>query len=541
MLKQIRCDIFREKVIRFHSGLNVVLGDNLGSNSIGKSTLLMIIDFIFGGSSYISHNKDVVVRLGHHEFFFILEFNQKKYYFSRGTQNSDKVYKCNSEFLKLTQIDLNDYCEFLKTQYGIISEKLTFRSAVSPFNRVWGKNNYDVKRPLHAHHSEANLETVNKLIKIFNEYHRIELQDYELKKANEEKRIFRKASELDYIPKITKTKYKTNLKHIERLQNEILDWGKSNYSPSINISDLISDELIDLRERKRILLNEKEHLKLRLNRTNKRLTRTINVEFESLLEFFPHVNIQKLQDIEKFHNNISSILSDELELARKELKNNIEVLDIETQEINNRMEKLLNPDEKPNVFLDALLEASAKLKTLQFENDYYTKMNEINNNVDVQKSSLNTLKGTIIEEISKNINTKLAFVNKEIYKGNRMAPELTLKSNDYVYIFFDNTGTGKAYANLIIFDLAIFLLTSIPFISHDSFLFKNIEKPAIEEIIKLYDSSDKQVFIALDLINVYSKKAQKVLLEKKVIQLDDKKLLFTLDWRNMNDNYNENI
>lgn len=38
-----------KKVITFHKGLNVVLGDNKGTNSIGKSTLLMVIDFIFGG------------------------------------------------------------------------------------------------------------------------------------------------------------------------------------------------------------------------------------------------------------------------------------------------------------------------------------------------------------------------------------------------------------------------------------------------------------------------------------------------------------
>lgn len=49
MLVEIRCDKFKKKVITFHKGLNVVLGDNKGTNSIGKSTLLMVIDFIFGG------------------------------------------------------------------------------------------------------------------------------------------------------------------------------------------------------------------------------------------------------------------------------------------------------------------------------------------------------------------------------------------------------------------------------------------------------------------------------------------------------------
>ena len=42
MLKRIRCDKFREKEIIFHPGLNAVIGDEIASNSIGKSTLLMI-------------------------------------------------------------------------------------------------------------------------------------------------------------------------------------------------------------------------------------------------------------------------------------------------------------------------------------------------------------------------------------------------------------------------------------------------------------------------------------------------------------------
>ena len=43
MLVEIKSDIFREKTIKFHSGLNIVLGDEKASNSIGKPNLLLII------------------------------------------------------------------------------------------------------------------------------------------------------------------------------------------------------------------------------------------------------------------------------------------------------------------------------------------------------------------------------------------------------------------------------------------------------------------------------------------------------------------
>ena len=72
MLKKISCNIFLQKEIVFHEGLNAIVGDDIASNSIGKSTMLMIIDFVFGGDDYISKNHDVVDNLGHHDFRFIL-------------------------------------------------------------------------------------------------------------------------------------------------------------------------------------------------------------------------------------------------------------------------------------------------------------------------------------------------------------------------------------------------------------------------------------------------------------------------------------
>lgn len=58
MLKEIFCDRFisngkiREPIL-FHEGLNTILGSETGSNSIGKSTFLMILDYAFGGMDYI--------------------------------------------------------------------------------------------------------------------------------------------------------------------------------------------------------------------------------------------------------------------------------------------------------------------------------------------------------------------------------------------------------------------------------------------------------------------------------------------------------
>jgi len=74
MLTEIRSEVFIEKVIQFSEGLNVVLGDSSASNSIGKSTMLMIIDFVFGGDAYVKNNHDAIEKLGDHAFQMKFEF-----------------------------------------------------------------------------------------------------------------------------------------------------------------------------------------------------------------------------------------------------------------------------------------------------------------------------------------------------------------------------------------------------------------------------------------------------------------------------------
>lgn len=73
MLKMMKSDSFIEKgekrkPIYFHKGLNVVMGNDTGANSIGKSTFLMIIDFIFGGEDYIKKSIHIQEEVGPHSF-----------------------------------------------------------------------------------------------------------------------------------------------------------------------------------------------------------------------------------------------------------------------------------------------------------------------------------------------------------------------------------------------------------------------------------------------------------------------------------------
>lgn len=124
MLKKISCNIFLQKEIVFHEGLNAIVGDDIASNSIGKSTMLMIIDFVFGGDDYINKNHDVVDNLGHHDFRFIFNFDNKDYYFIRSTNEYKFVSICNEKFEILQSVTTEELTAWLQEKYDCQLESL---------------------------------------------------------------------------------------------------------------------------------------------------------------------------------------------------------------------------------------------------------------------------------------------------------------------------------------------------------------------------------------------------------------------------------
>ena len=84
MLVEIHCDEFMSygkprKPIIFHEGLNTVLGGQSADNSIGKSTFLLIIDYVFGGDTY--KYSDAAHKLKNHFIKFAFKFDNQHYYF----------------------------------------------------------------------------------------------------------------------------------------------------------------------------------------------------------------------------------------------------------------------------------------------------------------------------------------------------------------------------------------------------------------------------------------------------------------------------
>jgi hypothetical protein len=170
VLIEIACSRFRENPIRFGPGLNVVLGDGQGSNSIGKSTLLMLIDFAHGGGDLLVRSPEVAQNLGDHEYRFTFLFHDENYVFSRRTGRPTSVVAASVGESGPRDWNITEYTAWLKQKYGVSGDHVTFRNVVSPPTRVWKRDTLDAERPLQAFKGEGQSEAVDRLLMLFGAY-----------------------------------------------------------------------------------------------------------------------------------------------------------------------------------------------------------------------------------------------------------------------------------------------------------------------------------------------------------------------------------
>lgn len=530
MLRQIQSNVFRKNPILVHKGLNVVLGDTQGSNSIGKSTLLMIIDFIFGGSSYIEKNKDVVRNLGHHCFEFVLEFEDVLHYFRRNTENYELVELCNEKFSNIKTWTIKEYKNFLHRMYMQNNDEITFRSTVGVFSRVAQKENFFNSKPLKVVSNSKEIEGINNLIKLFGYYKNIEEIEKDIKVLNKKITIINGANKYKYLKRITTNQYESNKKYIEKNLvnlNKVATQFSFNFSEFLDINyQHVQKQLYDAKKQKEMLSNK-------LKRVDNNIQNSSKIEkknFEPLEKYFKGVNISKLQEIEKFHKGLNNILLEEFYKAKANLEEKLEEVEQQIQQIEQQILDINNQNNIPNRFVQPLVDLISNINDKKQENEIYEEYISKKQDKEEKEQSLAESKRSTLESIEREINDKMQELNELIYGKENKAPKFKITEKEYFLTLPDNTGTARGYANLIIFDISILKLTVLPIIIHDSVMFKNIGNIPMAKIIKIYNDEEKQCFISIDEITKFDSQCQEVLETKKIIKLSDKETLFTKDW-----------
>ena len=533
MLKQIKCEKFRRKSISFNSGLNAVLGDEKASNSIGKSTLLMIIDFVFGGDTYLQYNSDTVAELGEHTYQFQFGFD-KNYYFERATISPNIVEICDSDYNRLDTLSLEQFKRFLADKYQLSEVLSSFRQIVSLYSRVWGKDNINTDKPMHSFSQQSAKLAIDSLLKIYGKYGELEELEENLDSVVKDNSALRNAWKSKLIPQILRSNYLDNKKVIETVQIELSEIKDQLAKYTSNLNEIVSKELLELKADKDVLLADELNFNAQLNQLRSNLTSSKHFKSKNLQElgtFFPAANINKLAEIESFHKEISSILATEIREAEKSLEQQVTGIRIELSRVDSMVRELTQDVTAPEAVVDRVCKLSNKLKDALLENEYYELSSSLKDKIKQLKADVKVVRESVCDFVQSIINKSAFELVSEIYDENSQSPRLLIMGNNYRYDVDEDTGTGKAYSNLVIFDLSVLRTSKLPFLIHDSLLFKNIENRAVASMIPLYDNQQKQSFIAIDEVSKYGDKAASKLFDNAVVQLDEKNTLFNKVWK----------
>lgn len=540
MLYEIECEKFAKKVngqlvprgrIQLREGLNTVLGDKAAQNSIGKSTFLLVVDFCFGGDDYINPKIcKAKEKLHSHTINFAFKFGNRIDYFCRSTKTPSEIGICDSDYKVQRTQTLKEFKDYLLEAYGITTPSISFREMVGRFLRIYGRENYAERYPLKYGDvkPEASIETLEKMFNVF-----AFIEEYKSVYDDKSKRtkVRDDATKLGEMTNIARTKkeYNANEKEIERLKAELQKlMDREDAELSQEETDNL-DKASEIRGQLTVLKRRRSRLVSQLNAVKANMSGglvPVEEDLSELSEFFPDVDVQRLSQIEHFHDKMQRILSQEMGDEIAQLQILIDAVSAEMARLQEAQRKLGVPVTVSKKFMDQVVDIQRKIDILTAKNKAYDKTAKLKTEKKDAKIQLEDVRETQLQVVETSINQEMTRLNDYIYGGERYAPTIKFgnsRSGKPTYDFWteDDTGAGTNFKGLIIFDLALLRLTELPVIAHDSNIFKNIADLPIDKIMELYNQSKKQIFIAFDKEDTFYDVTRDIVHSTKIIELHE--------------------
>lgn len=539
MLVEIHCSAFKEfgrvrPPIQFHEGLNVVLGTKTGANSIGKSTFLMILDFVFGGDDYAVKIRDAANHVGEHVIQFAFRFRNELFFFSRGTATFTKVACCNSEYQPIETWTVQQYREFLAEKYGLNDTGLSFREMVSRFIRVYHRENHNELRPLDEFPQAKGTLAIQFLLKSFGLFQGLEEAQQAAEESRNSLEALRNGVKYGHVESVSTNRQAKELtKHVaelRRMQGEAVR--------SADLQGKSAEEalrVVNIKRDLQVARAKKSRLDFQLERLkSQEVIGAIPFadDFRAVERLFPGISLKRLEEVESFHRQLVGILAEEV-----------------AEEITVVEKELAATDESIEQ-LQATLAAESELggvsrRVLKEYAEYEKEISEVEKRLEkraeeeqLKESTAALLKrykeksADAFVSIETSINGKMSEIDSQVYEGTKEPPLIRLKPSGYEFQTLNDEGTGTAFKSMVVLDLAIMELTSLPLIVHDSLIFKNIGDEPLSKLIQIYQQqSPRQVFIALDKADSYDPRTRDDLERLAVLRLSDNQgALFGMSW-----------
>ena len=186
---------------------------------------------------------------------------------------------------------------------------------------------------------------------------------------------------------------------------------------------------------------------------------------------------------------MQTILTDEMSEEVQRLEALIAESTKEMQRLEEEQRKLGVPTHVSKKFLDETVRLRSRINFLKMQNEGYDESQKLANETKDAKTRMEDARKSQLDTVQTIINQEMVRMNDFIYDGKQYAPEIKFsdaKNGNPKYTFGCewNSGTGENYKNLIIFDLSVFKTTELPFIVHDSLIFKNIaDLPGVSRVL----------------------------------------------------------
>ncbi len=508
MLIEIRCDKFTDggevrPPIKFEKGLNTILGASRASNSIGKSTFLMIIDFVFGGKDYVTLNNDVERNIGIHEIKFAFQFGENTYYFSRSTGDHTKVMECNEKYDPVKEITLDTYCNFLSLQYGMQNLGASFRELVSGFFRIYGRYNYDEKHPLRAHQNDTMEAGIRRMLQLYGKYAPVGDLAALVEEAESKETTYKNAYKFQYIRGVTrKDDYDKNEARIAELQAKKEDLARGSTQDLLDMDSVQAARLADLKRQLANLRRQKTRMRSQLTAMKADMEideSSFKRDYSELLEFFPGADIKHIEEIDAFHRKLKSVLKSEYKDSQRKIEDAIELLDVQIAVLERDVSEVNATPHLTQALLDSYSDIDREMKNLRDANEYYVKKDELQTTREELQARLDSLIEELTAELQTDINIRLRELNTIVCNGRKTAPSIAISNaKKYSFTTPNDIGTGSQTRGMFLFDLVTAEKTLLPAVVQDSMSVKQVEDPVMLKILELYRQSDKQFFVAVD-------------------------------------------
>ncbi len=384
-----------------------------GAMSIGKSSTLLAIDFVFGGDTYIK--SDGVQQEGDHAINFAFEFDEEKYYFCRSTKEADKIFVCDENYIFINTWTKAEYTNWLKERYQLDFPGLSFRIALSSYFRVYGKKNHDELNPLQGIPGQNMEKSITAIVTLFNRYG--EVEEFKNKVAEHKSRLdtYKQARKYHFISDLVggNKKYEENLVVIRSLENQLAtlmddaekghteeDIEKNKKKAALTTARLNIESEIQAKERKLHLVEMS--LEYGLYPTE--------ADLSALQEYFPSVNLKKLYDVERYHQKLAKILDSQFSMEREAIQSEIAVLQEQLRQIRQQISDLGFVGNLSREFLDKHSELKSEIDELRTQNQAYLTLKELQK----EKARADEILKKSIADIFSDIESEINFVTKEI-------------------------------------------------------------------------------------------------------------------------------